>query len=366
MKVTKVEAIVVGIPYEHGAPKPLMGTGQPRATMDAVYIKVQTDEGVTGWGEAFGFAACRVTAVVVTTILAPLAEGRDLADREGLMEDLYRRFQSLGRTGPGAFALAGFDIALWDIAGKRVGKPIHRLLSDVGRTSIPAYASVLKTGGDLHFVTKLTSRAIERGFGAIKLHERSIEAVAAVRKLVGPDFPLMMDTNCAWSLEEATTACQALEPIGLAWIEEPTYPADDYKAMAELRRRTRVPIAAGELLATLKEARSLIEAEAVDIFQPDVTRMGGVTGVWGALQMAEELGVRGDPHSPYYGPGLIASLHVAAAQHDEVKCEYFFADLEASPLGDAVVPKHGVFAVPNGPGLGVDVDEPLLMRYRIA
>jgi D-galactarolactone cycloisomerase len=366
MKITKVEAIVVGIPYEHGAPKPVMGTGQTRQTMDAVYVKVSTDEGLVGWGEAFGFAVCRTTAVVVSTILEPLTVGRDPIARDALMDDLARRTQSLGRTGPGAFALAGLDIALWDIAGKAAGAPIHRLLGGARKSVIPAYASVLKTGGDLGLVEKQIGRAIERRFGAMKLHERSTEAMAHARKLLGPNFYLAMDTNCAWTLDEATTACHALEPLGLAWVEEPTYPADDYATMAELRRRTSVPIGAGELMATLKEARGQMEAGAVDIFQPDVTRMGGLTGAWRALQLAAELGVRGDPHSPYYGPGLIASLHLAAVLEEDVRCEHFFSDLEASPLGEAVVPVDGLFRVPTGPGLGVEVDEAVLARYRVA
>jgi D-galactarolactone cycloisomerase len=366
MKITQVEAIVIAIPYEHGAPKPVMGTGQPRTTMDAVYVRVDTDQGVTGWGEAFGFAACRATAVVVETVVAPLAVGRDPTDIDALMSDLHRRCQSLGRNGPGAFALAGLDIALWDIAGKMAGKSICQMLGGGSKKSVPAYASVLKTGGEIEYVRKLARRAVERGFGAIKLHERSPKAVAAARELLGPHFAIMMDVNCAWTLEEATQACREFEPLALDWLEEPIYPADDFAAMAELRQRTSVPIGAGENFATLKEAGACLEAKAVAILQPDVIRMAGITGAWKALQLAHKHGARGDPHSPYYGPGLIASLHLAAALPEEISCEHFFADLEASPLGDMIFPRKGRFAVPDGPGLGIEVDERILKRFRVA
>jgi D-galactarolactone cycloisomerase len=365
MKITQIEPIIVAIPYELGVPKPLMGTGQPRTTMDALYIKVDTDEGITGWGEAFGFAACRATATIVSGILAPLAVGRDPRDIPVLMDDFYRRFQSMGINGPAAFALAGFDIALWDIAGKIVGQPIHRLLGGPGRESIPAYASILRTGGEPDHVRQSITKARERGYKAAKLHERTIPAVAAARSLVGEHFPLTLDTNCAWTFDQAVDMCQALEPFDLGWVEEPTYPASDYIAMAKLRQATSIPIAAGENLGSLSEAMQILDADALDILQPDVIKMGGITGAWKALALAAEHGVRADPHSPYYGPGLIASVHLIAALPDDLMAEFFFADLAASPLGDIIYPVNGRMAVPDGPGLGVEVDMKILNRYRV-
>jgi L-alanine-DL-glutamate epimerase-like enolase superfamily enzyme len=365
MKITRVEPIIVALPYEHAAPKPLMGTGQPRTTMDALYIRVDTDQGLSGWGEAYGFAACRATATIVSGILAPLAIGRDAADIPALMDDFHRRFQSLGRNGPAGFALSGFDIALWDIAGKVAGQPIHRLLGGTGKTHITAYASLLRTGGALEHVRRLTADALDRGYTHIKLHDRTVEAVAAARSIVGPDFPLMLDTNCAWTLEGAIDMTRRFEPYGLQWIEEPIYPADDFDAMARLRRTTRIPIAAGENLGNLNDVRHIVEAGAVDIVQPDVIKIGGITETWKALALTHEHGIRGDPHSPYYGPGLIASLHLIAAMSEEIWSEFFFADLEASPLGEVIYPVGGRFTVPQGPGLGIDVDERILERYRV-
>ncbi len=366
MKITHVEPIIIAIPYEHAAPKPLMGTGQPRTTMDALYIKVETDEGVTGWGEAFGFAACRATATVVEHILAPLARGRDPRNIPALMDDFHRRFQSLGRNGPGGFALAGFDIALWDIAGKIAGLPIHRMLGgDGAKTRVSAYASVLRTGGATEHVRALVKDALSRGYTRVKLHERTVAAVAAAREIAGDGVPLMLDVNCAWTADEAIDMARRLEPFDLKWIEEPTFPADDFEAMARLRRTTKTPVAAGENLGTVNDIRHAVEAGAVDIAQPDVIKIGGITETWKALALAHDLGARGDPHSPYYGPGLIASLHLVAAMREEIPAEFFFADLAASPLGDVIYPRDGEFVVPRGPGLGVEVDEDILARYRV-
>jgi L-alanine-DL-glutamate epimerase-like enolase superfamily enzyme len=229
---------------------------------------------------------------------------------------------------------------------------------------VPAYASVLRTGGSVTHVERLAARALERGYRQIKLHERDVATVAAARALVGADVPIMLDTNCAWDLAGAIEMARQFEPYDLDWIEEPIYPADDYEAMARLRETTGIPIAAGENLGNLTDMKHMMDAGAVDIAQPDVIRIG-ISGVWETLHMAEQRGLRGDPHSPYYGPGLIASLHMIAAQREDICAEFFFADLETSPLGDVIYPRDGFFDVPQAPGLGIEVDEKLLQRYRV-
>src|SRR5262249_55969194 len=153
---------------------------------------------------------------------------------------------SIGRAGPVAFALSGFDTALWDILGKQTGRPVWDLLGGKRKASVPAYASLhrlLQT----EYVTKLCRTAAERGYRQIKLHEYTVEAVAAARTAVGRDIALMVDTNCHWmSLEEAAAAARSFAPYDVMWLEEPLFPPSDYEAMAKLRRAGGVPIAAGE------------------------------------------------------------------------------------------------------------------------
>jgi D-galactarolactone cycloisomerase len=365
MKIRKVAATHVAIPYQHGGPTTVFAIGSARATMDSVYVRVDTDEGVTGWGEAFGFGACPVTVAAVERVVAPLAIGRDTDDIAALLHDIRRRVQNMGHNGPVGFALSGFDTALWDIAGKQAGQPIHRLLGGAHKSRIPAYASLLRLNTPEH-VRNLCAAAMARGYRDIKLHERTVETVAAAREVTGPDLPLMLDTNCTWTVDEAIEMATALRPFDLTWLEEPLYPPDDHAGLARIRREGGVPTAAGENLGNVNDFRQMLDADAVDFMQPDTNKIGGITEMRKAIDLARARGVAVDPHSPFYGPGLIATLHlIAAMPEQDVMGEFFYADLEASPIGDIIYPRDGYFAVPDGPGLGIEVDEKILQRYRV-
>ena len=359
MKITSVQSFHIGIPYEHGAAK-----RAERATQDAVYVKVETDTGLFGWGEAFGFGACRMSHLAIQNVVAPMAIGRDPSDIPALMTDLFRRTQNMSRNGPVTFALSGLDIALWDIAGKAVGKPLCELIGGAKRETIRAYASLLRIG-DADAVRKVAGIAKSRGYTHVKLHERTVECVAAAREALGPDVALMLDTNCQWSVDEAIEMARRMKPFNLAWLEEPIYPPDDFDGLARLRREGGLPVAAGENLGNLMDFRHMLALGAVDVIQPDVVKMGGVTEMVKALEMARQFGARVDPHSPLYGPALIATLHILVAQPEEALGEFYFADLEANPVGRWGAPRDGFFDLPHGPGLGVEVDESLLARYRL-
>jgi len=364
MKITRIDSYFIGIPYEHGAPKPVLTAADGRTTQDAVYVRVETDNGLIGWGEAFGFAACRMSHLAIQKVVAQIAVGCDASNIAALMTDLERRTQNMSRNGPVGFALSGLDIALWDIAGKAAGKPIHALLGGARRERIPAYASLLRLNTPEH-VRAGCARALARGFKHIKLHERTIEAVAAARDVVGPDIDLMLDTNCTWTLEQAIEMAERLRPFGLTWLEEPVFPPDDYEALATLRRDCGIPIAAGENLGNTIDVRHILAAGAVDFLQPDVAKMGGITAMQKALAMADAAGKELHPHSPLFGPALTATLHILSTMPKETACEFYFADLENNPIGAVATPVDGMFKVPQGPGLGIEVDEAMLARYRI-
>ncbi len=363
-KITRVEPILIAVPYEHGGPKQMRPLG-PWTHMETLLVRVDTDAGITGWGEAFGFAASPLTREAISRVVAPLCVGHEFADVPSFMTDLQRKLHAMGRHGPVSFALAGIDIALWDIAGKAQGVPIHRLLGGATRERIPTYASLLRYGKP-DLVARYTREAIARGYTAIKLHERLVETVAPGREAAGPNIALMVDTNCAWPADEAVAMARKLKAYDLAWLEEPVDPVDDYDAMARIRRDTGVTIAAGENIGHAGEARYAIGLGAFDIFQPSVTKIGGIVAMRNAIGIAQQHGVRVMPHSPYFGPGLIATLHVIAAWLPEAMCERFYCELEATPLGDAIVARDGHMQVPQRPGLGVDVDEGVTARYRVA
>lgn len=369
MKITAITSFHVGIPYAHDAPKTRLGTGEVRELMDAVYVKVETDAGLVGWGEAFGFGACAISHAACKLVVAPLAVGRDADDVAALMGDLYRKTQGMSLKGPVRNALGALDIALWDIKGKREGRPIWRLLGgDGSRRRIPAYASLLRTGKAEH-VARLCRSALSRGYRQIKIHEHNdetLDAVAQARQIVGDDVELMLDANCPWSPDRATDMAKALRPYRLKWLEEPVYPADDFAGLARTRRDGGVPLAAGENLGTVNELERLLDAGAVDYVQPDVGKFGGICEMIKGCAAANARGVAFMPHSPLYGPVLIATLHIVAGLKTENLCEYYYCDLADSPMGEWAIPRDGVFAVPDGPGLGVDPDEDILRRYLLS
>jgi L-alanine-DL-glutamate epimerase-like enolase superfamily enzyme len=366
MKITRVEPIHVKLPYEHGGPKPLRNGIGAWDTQDILFVRVETDEGLVGWGEAFGHASTPVTLTAVREIVAPLAVGESALDIGDLMLRLTRRTQSMARNGPVQFALSGLDIALWDITGKTAGKPIWQLLGGTPKTRVPAYASLFRLNTP-EYVAKVSRNAASRGYRHIKLHEHTVANVAAARQAAGDPCSLMVDTNCYWDRPEDVIAfCLEAEGLNIAWLEEPLYPADDYDVTAAIRRQVTIPIAAGENLGNFNDARWLAQAGAVDIVQPSVAKIGGISGAWKTIGYLQSRGFRVVPHSPFLGPALVAAIHMVAAMPGDEICEHRFCDLDANPLGDSVVAEDGYLPVPQGPGLGIAVDAAVVENYRVA
>jgi D-galactarolactone cycloisomerase len=362
MSIKSVDAIPVSLPFEVWGPKSAFA-GRPRS-MDILLVRVETHDGVVGWGEAFGYAIWPATRVALEHLIKPMATGADEADIAGITMDIQKKLHLVGRTGAAVFGLSGLDIALWDIAGKRAGKPLCELLGVVRNTRLPAYASLVRYG-TAALVSENARRAVDHGYRAIKLHEIDVEFVRIAREAVGPDIRLMMDTNCPWTVEEAKGIAERVKPYDLHWLEEPVWPPEDFAGLAEVRRASNVLISAGENAMSLKHFEQMFDAGAVDVAQPSVTKIGGVSEMIRIAQLASERGVRLVPHSPYFGPGLLATLHMAATYTHETMIEISFMALGASPLGDAVTALHGEIAVPPGPGLGRDPDMAVVEKYRV-
>ncbi|MBT6543089.1 MAG: mandelate racemase/muconate lactonizing enzyme family protein, partial [Rhodobacteraceae bacterium] len=296
MKIIHIEPVLIELPYDHGAAKPLLRSGAPRTMMDAVYLRVDTDEGVSGWGEAFGFGACRIAHAAANMVVAPLAIGQQADDISALMNDLHRKLQSMALNGPVRFALSALDIALWDIAGKIAGEPIHRLLNTEScRQELPVYASLLRMQ-DAASVAKVSADAVARGYRHIKLHERSLECVSAARDAIGTDVALMLDSNCAWSVDEAIDQAKMMAEQNLLWLEEPISPPDDYVGLGRVQDEGGIPVAAGENLGTFHDFCRMAGQPNVDYLQPDVTKFGGITEIWKAVEYAAKNNCRLEPH----------------------------------------------------------------------
>lgn len=360
MKITAAESILLTVPYRTSGGLQSIA-GRPATGLNILLLRLETNQGVTGWGEAFGHGVCPATKTAFDTLVAPMLIGRDPENIDVLMLHLQQALHLFGRSGAVMYALSGVDIALGDIAGKVTGKPLFELFGGTAR-ALPGYASLLRCSGP-DAVARSCQDAVGQGYRLIKLHEITVEAVKAARDAVGPDVALMLDTNCPWSVEEALGMVRALKPYDLHWLEEPVWPPEDHAGLATVRSAGAV-MAAGENAAGLIEFRRAFEIGALDIAQPSVTKIGGISEMRRIIALAQAFGVRVVPHCPYFGPGFIASLHLTAALPADTPVERLAVDLEASPMGDWVDAKNGAMRVPQGVGLGVDPDPALVARYR--
>lgn len=360
MLIAAVESSVVSVPFSMGGPHPLFA-GQPWDRLEILLVRVETDDGLVGWGEAFGHAAIAATKAALDSIVAPLVVGRDAGDINALTRQVLHGVHLLGRNGPFVYAFSGVEIALWDLLGKRAGQPLWRLLGGSAPAPLDAYASLLSYGGDLELVARNTAEARARGYRHIKLHELTREAVLAA-KAAAPDAAVMLDVNCAWTPPVARGKAAAMAGEGLLWLEEPVWPPEDTAGLASLRRYG-IPLSAGENTAGLFGFRALIEAGAIDVAQPSVTKVGGVGEMKRVIALAQAHGVEVVPHSPYFGPGFVATLHLAAALIERPIIEVLWLDMEANPFDPWVRAEGGKVAVPSAPGLGCDPDPAVLARY---
>lgn len=364
MKITRIETLVLGLPMVlSGSTVPLQA-GRPRTRMEILLVRVDTDEGVSGWGEGFGHRIFPATRAVLDTLIGPLCIGRDPTAISAIVEELERNLAGAGRNGPAIYALSALDIALWDIAGKLAGLPLYRVLGGSPRERLPAYASVLRYGEPAAVVDRV-ERALKRGYRRVKLHEVTLAPVRAAREAAGPDVTIMVDCNCSWTVAEAIAMARKLQPLGLTWLEEPVWPPEDHAGLARVQAQGGIAVAAGEN-AMLADFRNLFEAGAVSYAQPSVTKVGGVTQMRKVMALADAAGIAVVPHSAYFGPGLLATLHCVAAMPRESLVERYDADFAVNPLHEAILPdEHGCLAVPQGPGLGVDPDPEVVARLRV-
>ncbi len=363
MKITTVEAIPLSVPFRHGG-APAGWGGRSWERLDIVVVRVETDAGITGYGEAFSYGCRPAVVAALDDMVAPIAVGRDGRDIAGLAAELQLELHLFGRYGITMFAISGLDIALWDIAGKAAGLPLHRLLGGASKTRVPCYASLFKYL-DAEVVAERTRAALDAGYGSIKLHERAPAEVEAARQAAGAGVPIMLDVNCVWSPEHARKIVPELMAYDLTWLEEPIWPPENFAGLAFLQDRFGVAIAAGENACTAWQFQAMFEAGAVSYAQPSVTKVGGVSEFRKIVALAETNDVALAPHAPYFGPGFMATLQLTAALPGPVPFERLYVDVEASMYGQAIDPVEGDLAVPSGPGLGLDPDPDFLRDYRV-
>ncbi|MES2712779.1 MAG: mandelate racemase/muconate lactonizing enzyme family protein, partial [Pseudomonadota bacterium] len=273
------------------------------STRASCIVEILTDEGITGWGECYGPAA--VNKTIIETQYRNRVIGRDPFDVEVVWEDLYNRIKDYGLTGMTIAALSGIDIALWDIIGRAVNKPIHKLIGGAHRTEVTAYATGLYFIDMDRLVEEAVEEAekyVEQGFQAIKMKiglgdpKLDLRRVAAVREAIGPDVKLAVDANHCFTVPQAIRLGRAMEPLDLLWFEEPISP-EDHDGYVEVTRALDMAVAGGENDFTRWGFRDVIARKAMDIVQPDVCAAGGISECRKIAAMASAHGVECVPHA---------------------------------------------------------------------
>ena len=362
MNIAKIDTIPLAIPFGTGADAAPLG-GQHWQHLHTLLVRVETDTGLIGWGDAFAYQCLPVVQAAVEHQVAPLALGRPADEIARLVHEIERALHLFGRYGASVFALSGLDIALWDIKAKAAGVPLHSLLGGRRRDGLQAYASLFRYG-EPAAVADRCARALDEGYRAIKLHEVTEPCVRAARERIGDGTSLMVDTNCPWQPQQALDALRWARGYDLKWLEEPVFPPEDFRSLARLRREG-IAIAAGENNCTWHQFNAMLDAGAVDYAQPSVTKVGGVSHQLKVNAIADAHGIAVMPHSPYFGPGFMATLHLAAAQESEPLLERFHLDLEATLYPGWTDPIDGAFSVPTAPGLGAEPDADVIREYRV-
>src|SRR4051812_18213455 len=280
MRITRVEPIVLRLPEIE-----LRADG----TQDAFIVRIETDEGLFGIGEADTAPAVARAAVdmpashAIAQGLGELVVGRDPLQIEPIWHDLYEKSVHFGHRGVALHAMSAIDIALYDLAGKILGQPVHRLLGGAFRDRVPVYASALMPW-TLDGVREIVSSYREQGYRAVKLGwgpigqdaRQDVELVRTAREACGPDLDLMIDAGRVWTWKQALQMSRRFEEFELAWLEEPL-PVDDLDGYARLCERASVRIASAENETTIFAFREWIERAGLDIVQPDLARCGGFT-----------------------------------------------------------------------------------------
>lgn len=370
MKITRVEAIHLRLPDVNE---------RCDGSQETLVVKVHTDEGIVGVGEVDSSSAVAkaiVEAPVSHKICRGLAEcviGQDPFEIEHLIHRMIEGTIFFGRQGAAIQAMSGVEIALWDIVGKATSKPVYQLLGGGFRKKFKAYASILF--GDTPAETKRIAqkwagegyRAVKFGWGPMGESEASdIAHVRAAREGLGADVELMVDAGLCWDTATAIRRSKQFEQFNLSWLEEPLHP-DNIEGYGKLAAQSPMRIAAGEEVCDVAEFRALMDRGGIDVAQVDVTRVGGLARSkrigWDSVER-HRLCVN---HSYKTGINIAASLHFVAALPNTHYFEYCVeqGDLRRHLTKQAFPVIDGEISVPEEPGLGIDLNEEIVAKYRV-
>ncbi len=367
MRIEQIEVINLRYAYPPGRGFDCAG-GYCTHRVSSV-VRVHADTGETGLGSAYSHPA--LVYLIAKQQLEPLLRGEDPTDIEALWQRMYRVTRWYGRKGAAISALGALDTAFWDLLGKAKGKPVWSLLGG-SQATCPAYASAL-LWKDTAALAEEAAGHIARGYRRVKMRlgrseEHDISGVRAVRRAIGPGNELIVDASMRYTLPVAQRMGRFLAENGVFWFEEPFQP-EDLASYAALRGSgVGVRIAAGENEFGLQGFAELIRGGAVDIVQPDASRAGGISEVTKVARMAADHGLGVATHSWSDALAIVANAHVVSAMPNGITVE---VDQTGNPLVDELLAqpldiREGRIRLGNAPGLGVELDERAIERYRVA
>lgn len=379
MKIANIETFQLSSPLE----RPFGWSQGWIAHRSVGLVKVTTDEGIVGWGEGCGGAA----AAVVENDFGPILIGEDPTNRIGLWQKMFAmQYNANVAVGLGGSAISAVDTALWDITGKALNQPVYQLLGGRVRDRIAVYATGLYyTEGE--FPTRLLDEArgyVEAGFKGMKTKvgglpmDEDVRRVTALREAIGPNIKLMVDANQAYNAASAIRIGNRLADLDILWFEEPVN-AQDIEGYLQVKSALPMAIAGGENLRTRYEFSQFLSRRAYDIVQPDVINVGGITEMRNVAMTANTQGIQVNPHV-WGSPVMIAaSLHVAStvppcppSGDPEPYVQEPVMEFDRTPslireglMAEPFDQEDGFLAVPDGPGLGVEIDEKAVRQLSV-
>lgn len=372
MKITDMEVIIL----KQDGEIQLIGDG----SQDTVVIRIETDEGITGFGEVDSspYIVERIINMpashVVCRGLKDVVIGQDPFDVEKIWNDMYTASFYYGRRSVGIHAMSGIDMAIWDIIGKATGRPVCKMLGGKYHNKLRAYASMLMPNTEEE-VTEKVNTYLSQGFTAIKFgwgglgvsREQDIRLVKAAREAM-QNADLMLDIGYLWKNSKyAQSMLKELEAYRPYWVEEPVI-SDDVKGFHKLTGNTTLNISSGEELTTLYEFKELMEQGNIDIVQPDISRCGGLTIAKKISDLALLHGIEFVPHAFKSGILMGATVQMLAAHKEESMLEYCCQEtvLSRKLLKEPfIIDRKGYVIVPDKPGLGIEIDMDCLDKYKV-
>ncbi|MEP7257767.1 MAG: mandelate racemase/muconate lactonizing enzyme family protein [Flavitalea sp.] len=370
MKITNVQALILKLPEISNAAD---------GTQDDLIIIVETDEGITGYGEVD--TSPYVGKAVVDAYMShgtcyglrEVVVGSDPFDYEQIWKDMFDKTYYYGRTGPVMHVMSGIDMALWDIMGKSSGKPVHKLLGGSYTDKVRAYASALMPD-TIDEVKRDVEKYVSQGYTAVKLGwgplgydvNFDIELIKTARKAAGDNVELMIDIGKRYRLKPAMYVAKALEQLNVYWLEEPL-PAEDYSGYKRLAESTTLRIATGEEESGRMAFARLINETHIDVVQPDMSRCGGLTEAKKIATIAADNNILCVPHAFKTGVLVAASIQLIAAIPHAPFLEFSVTEsaIRKELLAKPFVQKDGYVQVPQEPGLGIELNPEVIRKYGV-